>query len=188
MATAAPTPVAMANLEVQSVMSPQIDTRPHSSVQTNGFPGLPNPRNSLFDRAYTRGPVQISTADGVTMKYQRIPNFIGPVQVVASVLDQFFKGTLQQVATAQQQGRPDPGKAFTLNIGSLNLAIRAAKGSDRGNPWSTVNTILDIMFQQATMVWTSEFVSLWTAPGHNILLYVSLSVLRRIGPRPMKPS
>jgi len=181
MATATPTPVAMANLEVRSVMTPQIDTRPHSSVQTNGFPGLPNPRNSLFDRAYTRGPAQISTADGVTMKYQRIPNFIGPVQVVASVLDQFFKGTLQQ-------GRPDPGKAFTLNIGSLNLAIRAAKGTDQGNPWSTVNTVLDIMFQQAAMVWTSEFVSLWTAPGHNILLYVSLSVLRRIGPRTMKPS
>lgn len=124
---------------------------------------------------------------GVKIKYQSIPSFIVPVQVMALALEQSYKDTIARVAQAQQQNQPDPGKAFTLNIGSVNLAIKAA-GRDPGITWRSVDIILDTLLQQVALGWITEFISEWTVPGTDICLLVSLSVLRRIALKRVKPA
>lgn len=181
---ATPTAISMLYIHAPDLAIPQRDETPHSYPQIDHLPSIPRSRHK---RAITRGPIQESQGHGAIIKYQQIKPFIVPAEVMAATLEAFFREMTTKVSNARNSGRPDPGDALTLNIGRVYLAIRAS-GSHSFITWRGVGIVLNTISQQVAMGWTSEFVSEWTYPGTDILLLVSLGVLRKIAPKRVKPN
>ena len=126
------------------------------------------------------GPIQTTNAHGWEIRYRQYFSFIIPVQVAASVLEEFYTSCLRRIARNQFRNRPAPGNAFTFTMGSVLLAFRAAD-PDQGLTWSAYEMIIDNLLANARTGFTAPFKAEWYHPDSNKLVYVSLSMLQRIG-------
>lgn len=127
------------------------------------------------------GPIQTTNIRGWDIKYRQYFSFIIPVQVAASVLEEFYNDCLRRITLKQSRNKPDPGNAFAFNLGSVFLAFRAAD-PNQSLTWFACEIIIDGLLEHARMGFTTQFKSEWFHPETNKLVYVSLSMLQRIGP------
>lgn len=163
-----------------SIHSHHISAKPHFSYTDMTI--SQNPKDALLERAPpNRGPIQTTNAYGWDVKYRQYFSFIIPVQVAASVLEEFYTDCLHRIAPKLSQNSPAPGNAFTLNIGSVFLAFRAADPSECLT-WVACEIIVDALLTNARTGFTSQFKAEWFHPETGKLVYVSLSMLQRIGP------
>ena len=128
------------------------------------------------------GPLQTTNHHGWTVKYRTISSMIIPVQVTASVLEEFFTRALDKIQSKIDRSRPSPGNAFTINIGSVFFAFRCEEGN--GIMWWAVKIITEALLENVRRGWVTQFKSEWFHPGTAKKLWVSLSILQRIGPGP----
>ena len=136
----------------------------------------------LLERAPpNEGPIQTASAHGWEINYRQYFSFIIPVQVVASVLEEFYTDCLQQIALQIFQNRPAPGNTFTVNIGSVFLALEVADPT-QGLGWAACEIIVHTLLMNVRTGFTAQFKSEWFNPETNKLVYVSLSMLQRFGP------
>ena len=136
----------------------------------------------LLERAPPNGgPVQTSFGHGWEIKHRQYSSFIIPVQVAASVLEEFYTDCLKQIALKAFQNKPNPGNAFTFNIGSVYLAFKLADQT-QGLDWLGCELIVNVLLVNARAGLTTQFKSEWFHPETNKLVYVSLSILQRIAP------
>ena len=120
------------------------------------------------------------------MKYRQYVSFIVPVQVAAAtVLEEFLTDALRGIALKQVTNEPSPGRAFTLNLGSVFLAFNVAD-STQPIQWWGVEIIIDAVLQNVRKGFTSQFRSEWYHPETNVRVYVSFSILQMIGPSPLR--
>ena len=128
------------------------------------------------------GPLRTSNAHGWTVKHRTITSMIIPVQVVASVLEEFFSRALDKIQIKINRSRPSPGNAFTINIGSVFFAFRCEEGN--GIMWWGVEVVTKALLENVRQGWVTQFKSEWFHPETGKKLWVSLSILQRIGPGP----
>ena len=107
---------------------------------------------------------------------------IVPVQVAATVLEEFFTRALDKIQLKIDSSRPSPGNAFTLNIGSVFFAFRCEEGN--GMTWWAVEIVTKALLDNVRQGFVTQFKSEWQHPETGKKLWVSLSILQRIGPGP----
>lgn len=142
-------------------------------------PKVPRHRHLLQRSLPNPGPIQNAAAFGWQVRYRQYFSFIIPVQVAASVLEDFYADCLQHVSMKLLQNKPSPGTDFTFSIGSVFLSFRAP---DQVLSWESCETIIDAMLANLRMGFTAQFNSEWFHPETNELVYLSLSMLQRIEP------
>lgn len=161
-----------------------IASRSYDKRNTRSFVPYYHPRESSF-QLYARdtlGPLQTQTQHGWTIKYCQISSTIIPVQVAASVLEDFFLQGLREVQRAMVDPTSTARSAFQISIGSVFLNFLCDEG-DIIALWG-VEIIMGVMLHQVRMGWTNEFTSEWFHPVSGKKLWITLSMLRRIVPGP----
>ena len=128
------------------------------------------------------GPIDITTGYGWVVKYRPYYSFIIPVQVAASVLEEFFNKCLRRIARELSSNSMN---AFTFNLGSVFLAIRVADPT-QGMGWWGIRIIVETLLDNVRGGFTVQFNAEFWHPETNILLYISLSMLQRIAPGPVE--
>ncbi|CAF9939356.1 hypothetical protein IMSHALPRED_001309 [Imshaugia aleurites] len=113
----------------------------HKPVRANSSNGHPP----------NRGPIQTIHAFGWGVKYRQYYSVIIPVQVAASVLEEFYTDCLERLALKQFRNEPAPGNVFALSIGSDFMAFRLAD-STQSLTWSGCEIIADDLLANARMV------------------------------------
>ena len=132
------------------------------------------------------GPIQTHSADGWQLRYRSITSMIIPIQVAASVLEQFLTETLAKIARAQARGQASPNRnAFTLSSGSVFLAFKLADET-KGLKWEAVEILINVLLDNVRRGWTMQFRSELLHPETGTVVYISLSMLQRFGPGPVK--
>ena len=154
---------------------------PEAYSSFSDMPTSRNPENNLLKRAPNGGPIQTTHIYGWDIRYRQYLSFIIPVQVAASVLEEFYTACLRRIALKQSLNIPAPGNALTLTLGSVFLAFRAADPS-QALTWVACEVIVDSLLSNARMGLTNQFKSEWFHPETGKLVYVSLSMLQQIGP------
>lgn len=127
------------------------------------------------------GPFLTTSAFGWIIKYREYASMIIPVQVAASVLEEFYTDCLRRIERRMANNVPGPGNAFTLSVGSVFLAFRIADPT-KGLEWWACRIIVDALLKNARRGFTVQFKSEWWHPDTGNLLYVSMSMLQKIGP------
>ena len=148
--------------------SPSVDIQTPSTLIKRG---PPNP-----------GPIDITTGYGWVIKYRPYYSFIIPIQVAASVLEEFYNQCLRRIAREPSR---DIMNAFTFNIGSVFLAIRVADPTE-GMDWWGIRMIVATLLDNVRAGFTVQFNAEFRHPETNVLLYISLSMLQRIVPGPVE--
>lgn len=138
---------------------------------------------SLQSRAIPNlGPLKTTSHWGWTVKYRTITSMIIPVQVTASVLEDFLSRALDKIQRKMERSKLSPDNAFTINIGSVFFAFRCEEGNSI--TWWAVEVITQALMENVKRGWVTQFKSEWFHPETGKRLWVSLSILQRIGPGP----
>lgn len=127
------------------------------------------------------GPIRNAAVSGWQVRYRQYLTFIIPVQVAASVLEEFYNDVLQRVSVNLLSNQPSPGTELTLSMGSVILSFRVQDPAQVLS-WRACETIIDVLWTNAKMGFTVQFDSEWFDPETNMLVYVSLAMLQRIRP------
>ena len=138
---------------------------------------VPNRRTIL-----NMSPMQTTSDHGWVIKYRRITSMIIPVQVAASVLEDFLTQSLKRVQKKMAGPKINLRTAFTINIGSVFLSFKC--DDDQVLAWRAVEIIVQMLLDQVNMGWASEVKMEWFHAETGKRLWVSLSMMRRIGPGP----
>ena len=149
--------------------SPSVDIQ--TPIDTLTKRGPPNP-----------GPIDITTGYGWVIKYRPYYSFIIPIQVAASVLEEFYNQCLRRIA---REPSSNIMNAFTFSIGSVFLAIRVADPT-QGMDWWGIRIIVETLLDNVRAGFTVQFNAEFRHPETNALLYISLSMLQRIAPGPVE--
>ena len=148
--------------------SPSVDMQTSDTLIKRG---PPNP-----------GPIDITTGYGWVVKYRPYYSFIIPVQVAASVLEEFYNKCLRRIARELSSNSMN---AFTFSLGSVFLAIRVADPT-QGMDWRGIRIIVEMLLDNARRGFAVQFNAEFWHPETNLLLYISLSMLQRIAPGPVE--
>lgn len=127
------------------------------------------------------GPVRTMTTFGWIIKYREYQSFIIPVQVAASVLEEFYTDCLRRIERKMARNEDNPRNAFTFSIGSVFLSFRVGDPTMKLEWWGC-QIIVDALLRNARRGFTAQFRSEWWHPDTGSLVYVSMSMLQRIAP------
>ena len=130
------------------------------------------------------GAVLTTSAFGWIIKYREYYSMIIPVQVAASVLEEFYTDCLRRIERRMANNMPSPGNAFTLSVGSVFLAFRIPDKT-KGLEWWGCHVIIDALLTNVRRGFTVQFRSEWWHPDTDSFVYVSLSMLQKFGPGPV---
>ena len=128
------------------------------------------------------GPIDITTGYGWVVKYRPYYSFIIPIQVTASVLEDFYNKCLRRIVRELSSNSMN---AYTFSLGSVFLAIRVADPT-QGMDWLGIRIIVEMLLDNARRGFTVQFNAEFWHPETNLLLYISLSMLQRIAPGPVE--
>lgn len=173
-----------ATMEDQSLSVSLFD---HSHISPSIYPSsidvlTPQRPERVLQRAPPNpGPVLTTSAFGWIIKYRNYYSVLIPVQVAASVLEEFYTDCLRRIDGKMALNIPGPGNAFTFSVGSVFLAFRVADPT-KGLEWSGCQKIIDALLKNARRGFVGQFRSEWWHPDTGSFLYVSMSMLQRIGP------
>ena len=151
---------------------------PSQSVDIFGSQG---PKGILLKRAPPNaGPVATTSGYGWVVKYRKYYNFIIPVHVAASVLEEFYTECLRRIALEEFLKKPGPGNGITFNLGSVFLALKIGDPT-KGIEWWGCRIIIEELLENVRQGFTAQFRSEWVHAESGTFVSVSLSMLQRIG-------
>ena len=154
------------------------------SIETYGASSLaPALSPQLKSRAIVNmGPMQRTADHGWIISYRKVFSMIIPVEVAASVLEDFVLRGLREVQRHMMTEDPIRSwNAVFISIGSVFLSIECEEG--QGVTWSGVEMVLGAILKNLRLGWTSQLLSEWFHPVTGTRLWVSLSMLQWIAAR-----
>lgn len=184
---------------ILTIVTCLVNSYPHSheaySAAINDQEGIAtsalgaSPHRALSQHDHPRALVNMGASGtihshGWLIRYRKIFSMIIPVEVAASVLEDFLSGAIFCVGKQAAATTVKPGTAITMSMGSVFLGVRTAADSSVEMTWQALQAILEVMLDHVQKGWTTEFKSEWYLEEMGMRIWVSLSMLRNFGPGP----